>query len=174
MELLDDGGVVARSDERPRVEGLPDPRPAAQTARRPPRVAESRSRRVSPTRAESCRGEGAPSSGNSAVSILQRTGPTPATVLESTPVSRKVGLFSMVSSGSPSVGSRRSPSPKAPSSTSTRPTAQPIGLPARDARRVRSNKVGGYSWTWPTIAHPPPRQAPQRRAVLVSIRPWRG
>src|SRR5215217_3454488 len=75
------------------------------TVRRPRRVPESRFKGATPTKAASCLGVSSPppSSGNSAISVLAKTGPTPGTPRESASFSRQVGLSRIAPSRSPSV-----------------------------------------------------------------------
>src|SRR5215216_1471403 len=96
VEFLD-GGVEARSDQGSHVERFSNPRPAA-----PHRATASQSARVAIERSEERR-QREPSSGSSARSVLQSTGPTPGTLLKRASFSLRVGLFSMVSSRSRSV-----------------------------------------------------------------------
>lgn len=70
-----------------RTEALPP-----QTARLPLKAPESRFRGATPTRAASRLRESVPNSGSSAKSVLERTGPTPGTLLNSASFSRKAAL----------------------------------------------------------------------------------
>src|SRR5215210_2718346 len=104
VELLD-GGIEARSDQGSHVECFSNSCPTA-----PYGASASQSARVAVERSdpyesrESSLGEREPSSGSSARSVLQSTGPTPGTLLRRASFALpEGGLFSMVSSRSRSV-----------------------------------------------------------------------